>query len=1131
MMEVEAAEDGAADLLMECDEEEQEVWPQSPKRDEEADEGLDAALSPAQEEETDPPSVRVIPIPVQAGSSCSPPIVTDTVKSSAAPLGFMVNGRLVPLLPGGGGAELKLRSHPGGSASGFTRVQIPVTLTVHSPAGTHHINTTASLTTSVPSNTPPSPSPAAPPEPGPGSEAVHTPIITGVVSGEAAQKVLSDHNVNFKSTAPLTGLASPSQASSMQTKPAASQKNKSRSNSSSRSAAPHKLLRKGGVGPVPPPDCLVCMSHYKLIPELRGFVCLCSPEISQSLKNLKRKNRYSRRSRDKSKTPKTQPQASSKVPKTRPGPSAAKVVCPPLKTRRLSDDCLSDQLSSPTTPTNIRSHQQDQSEPLPDLSHGKLVILVEDFYYGLAPGRNLTKPNALGQKFTGPYRCIHCPKTLRNNIKLMSHMQQHVSMMSQQDADVDTLPLCPHCFRRFLSPFKLQSHLEAVHSQCASTATCKICELDFGSEPSFLWHMKTTHKPGEMPYVCQVCDFRSSFYSDVWSHFQEAHADTKYLLCQYCLRVLRSNTCYQQHFARHQKKHVFGCDKCRLHFLYVKERVEHNALHHRTHIRPPQLTGLKPGTKVHLTSGVGLTPCLVVKFSSQIKCLSWVRDFRAHFPSLVHCSLCRFITCCSTSYANHMIKSCQKLECVLCQFSTSSGDVMANHLIERPAHDCVMLTQPGNQVMVCGLCSDCAIASPLSVSQLSVVLSSLCHGVSQASRWHRTSPRLIQMWTEQQERGLSDRTWYWRTEKMAEWVLRQREQQLMVGEDVLLQTTRAALEQGSSQLDCYSWTVDFMLRRGLSLQPTTPPKNHNHKNKLPKTIRETSRTFIKSLCSQVSLLRHSVGCMDEFSIFIDSDGFNNQNREAFRFFSSSEDKPAFDVILSALSDGTFLTPLLFFSGGPSLVPDGFPENILLEARRAGFTDQERLQIWINKVWRPRVATSASLLMADIHRGHQSDEFKDSLSSVSSGVIFIPSGCSCRLQPLDVCVTPVLRDFLQARWTQLVSQGGLDGLGLDQLALTLACWLSEVSSTLNSEPNVLRRSEPLFDCIQPLETPEPKPEPDGLQLLLVMKEDRREEEVEQEEKEDVRSPTALRRVFEGDSDQETFHGFQDEDVND
>lgn len=85
-----------------------------------------------------------------------------------------------------------------------------------------------------------------------------------------------------------------------------------------------------------------------------------------------------------------------------------------------------------------------------------------------------------------------------------------------------------------------------------------------------------------------------------------------------------------------------------------------------------------------------------------------------------------------------------------------------------------------------------------------------------------------------------------------------------------------------------------------------------------------------------------------------------------------------------------------------------------------------------------------------------------------------------MQPLDVCVTPVLQEFLQvtppfspafssrpsspalicvhpqARWHQLVSQGGLDGLGLDQLALTLACWLSEVSSILNTNTHFLRR---------------------------------------------------------------------------
>lgn len=35
-------------------------------------------------------------------------------------------------------------------------------------------------------------------------------------------------------------------------------------------------------------------------------------------------------------------------------------------------------------------------------------------------------------------------------------------------------------------------------------AICKICELSFETEQVLLQHMKDNHKPGEMPYVCQV---------------------------------------------------------------------------------------------------------------------------------------------------------------------------------------------------------------------------------------------------------------------------------------------------------------------------------------------------------------------------------------------------------------------------------------------------------------------------------------------------------------------------------------------------------------------------------------------------------------------------------------------------
>ncbi|XP_073337747.1 pogo transposable element with ZNF domain isoform X1 [Pagrus major] len=1248
---VERTAGGAADLLMECDEEELDVYPQSPERDEEEEEeeeGLEAG------DETDPPPVRIIPIPVQPVSSCS--LKHNSTLQCSGPLGFRLNGRPISLLPEGAGVELKLRSHPEGSSSGFTSVQIPVTLTVHSPAGTQHINTTASLTTA-----------AAPAAVIPKTEP--TPIITGVVSGEAAQRVLSNHSVNFKFSPPVTGLKTPPSTSPVTLTSPRTTASAPRGGSKRR-APPPKLLHKGQLGPVSPPDCLVCRSQYKLIMELRGFMCLCSPEIAQSLKNLKKKKKKKHRRSKTSKSPK-EPQSASKVSKSRP--SAAKVTSPIQRTHRPSGDFVPVRFTSPVPPpvTACSPQVQNQSEPPSDQLRGKLVIMVEDFYYGSARGQSSITDSRTERKPAGPYRCIHCPHTLHNNIKLMSHMNQHVSTMSEQDGLADSASSCPHCFRPFTSPFKLQCHLEAVHSQYKSTAKCKICELEFGSEPSFLWHMKSAHKPGEMPYVCQVCDFRSSFYSDLWTHFEQLHADTKHLLCQYCLRVLRSNTCYQQHFARHQKKNVFSCDKCRLHFLYIRERTEHNLLHHRTHVRPPQLTGLKPGTKVTVRTysvvqgseneevpkkraalkvvDVDLPPPkqeaprrkpveslgpLLSNLNQQsedtgvsrpsqhcLECLTSFQDFRTHFPSLVHCSLCKFVTCCSTSYANHMINNhatCRKkpqyhsiflseprlshkLKCVSCTFTTCKGDVMANHLTERPDHHCIMLThnessmdgektmntqpadisssvtspssqgsgifipihllpsgQTSSQLSVKALTSpsplssppamtikflgprpqpDQCSVSPLSASQLSAVLSYLCHGLLQATRRSQASPQTIHSWIRQQEHHLSYRKWCWRTETLAEWVMSQREQQLSVSEDVLLQTARKALGENSYLTDCYSWAVDFLLRHELAVQPS-----QNHRGRLPRSIRDNSRVFIQLLSAQVqgkNVPPNFVASMDEFSIFIDQDQFSDQNPSALRLFGSPEEKPVFDVILSALSDGTLLPPLLFYRGTPSLLPEGFPGNVLLEARQEEFTDQDCHKIWINKVWKPHVASHwQSVLIVDVHRGHLRDEFRTSLTSLSTDVFFIPSGCCCRLQPLDVCVTPVLRDFLQARWTQLVSQGGLDGLGLDQLALTLACWLSEVSSTLNSETNVLRRSfasacnlqevedrgevvriiQALTEAlVQPLETSEPAPDPEPepeLELLLVMEEEKKQQE----------EPTALHQVFDGDRDQESFVGF-------
>ncbi|CAK6982763.1 pogo transposable element with ZNF domain [Scomber scombrus] len=1225
MEETVGSDDGGADLLMECDEDEEfeveqhdEALPAVPiiimedEEDEEEGEQVEVEMGEAN------PPVRVIPIPLLPLN----PFSHFSMPMSGVRRVFMVNGQMIPLWPGGGSTELKLLSHPSGSASGFTIVQIPDDALR---------------------------APPPPPEP------EHIPIITGVVSGEAAQKVLNEHNVNFIPQNPRQ--KSPD--------PPPSQKQAARGRG--RPAVPKKKpQRKGQPGQDFPPDCMVCLSPFKLITELRGLMCLCSPAIAQSLRILRRK-KPRRWIKHKKKINKSHT-------RTQPGYKSTS----PLQKRR-SDDFLSEQISSPP-PLSLKP---DPSDPPPEPPpHGKLVIMVEDFYYGTDPGPKTSKVQQPARKYTGPYRCIHCTQTLPNNIQLMSHMQQHVSSMSQQDEHMDSVSSCPHCYRHFSSAFKLQCHLEAVHSQYESTAKCKICELEFGSEPTFLWHMKSTHKPGEMPYICQVCDFRSSFYSDVWSHFLQTHADTNNLMCQYCLRVLRSSSCYQQHFARHQRKTVFSCDMCRLHFLYVKERVEHKTLHHTTHIKPTQLTGLKPGTKVTVRtySVVGgsendsqrrsAAPCKVVDVepgppppeppkrrpverlgpllsqltqdsealgvsrpSRCVECLTSVQDFSSHFPSLVHCSLCRFTTCCSTSYANHMINNhagyrkkpqyfsmfqsdcrylSERLRCESCSFSSCRGDVMANHLAERPEHCCVIgththteqikeniqtdsvtssggrggafipihllpSTQTPPQLSVKTLHPPSSLSSSpamtvkflgrrppeqssgLSVSQLSVLLFSLCHGLPQAARRFHLSPLTLLQLTEQRDRRLARLVWHWKTDRMAAWVLSQREQQLLLQEETLLETAQRALGDDSQLIERYGWAVDFMLRHHLSLQPISSRQRRG----LPRDIHVHSMATIRSLCAKVdgsALPPRSVGFMDELAVFINTEKFSNQNPAALKLFGSPGDSPLLDVVLSGLSDGTFLPPLLFFRGAAVDVPDGFPENVLLEARLEGFSDQERLHIWTQKVWRPHLASlpdSRSVLMVDVHRGHLTDEFHDDMRAASTELVFIPAGCCCRLQPLDLCITPVLREFLQAQWTQLVSQGGLDGLSLDQLALTLTCWFSEVSFMLNADRHILHRSftsvcnlqqeqqeekasmiRTLTEMlIQPpashLPLPPPHPPPaEQVELLLVMQQEEEEEEEERKWKQpSLRSPSSVCRVFDADSDQDSFLGFDDAEMDD
>ncbi|KAM3614066.1 uncharacterized protein V6R79_009531 [Siganus canaliculatus] len=341
----------------------------------------------------------------------------------------------------------------------------------------------------------------------------------------------------------------------------------------------------------------------------------------------------------------------------------------------------------------------------------RVVMSVEEFYYGTVEGDlSLRAPPPLGVK-SATFTCQICAHLAENNLRLMQHMLQHSDLVGAGAGSGDQRRCCRFCYRQFSSPAQLQSHQQQVHGSVRSSSMCRICEWAFENEPAFLNHMKSNHKPGEMPYACQVCLFRSSFYSDVLQHFASFHRDSRFLLCVFCLKVTRNQTTYQQHLMRHQVNQAFHCNRCRLQFVFLKDKMQHKLENHRSFHRPAQLEGLPPGSKVTIrtfgkskpavTSSGGrllqspspLIQPINIKSEQQrspiqtsptpsrsprsqmkklfgrrvtsrfsngerllcLECGTDASDFSAHYPTHVRCLLCPYSSCCSRAYASHMI--------------------------------------------------------------------------------------------------------------------------------------------------------------------------------------------------------------------------------------------------------------------------------------------------------------------------------------------------------------------------------------------------------------------------------------------------------------------------------------------
>ncbi|KAG7234028.1 hypothetical protein INR49_005990 [Caranx melampygus] len=353
----------------------------------------------------------------------------------------------------------------------------------------------------------------------------------------------------------------------------------------------------------------------------------------------------------------------------------------------------------------------------------------------------------------------------------------------------------------------------------------------------------------------------------------------------------------------------------------------------------------------------------------------------------------------------------------------------------------------------------------LTARQLRITMFALCDGLRQASRVFSTETHLIWAWMKEARKRLKQTEQEHQVhgeDRMVAWVLSMREQQLPITESNLFHKASTLKKKGGfsdSFRISYDWAVSFLVQHRLGVR--TIGRAATLTRTLPASLEakvKSFREFTQRIIQDHKLSERSVATMDELCLFVDLRLVQDKSRrsEALELTGSL---PLVTVYLTALADGTMLPSMVL--ANRQLAEKALPEFIVLEAGPESLLVEEALDLWTNKVWLQHMSNLSqpgkSMLVSDRHREHMGDQFLTSISGAGTLPAVIPAGCSFCLQPLEVCVKPVLQRFLLLRWAKFIAGNStlLEEASPQRLqanvAQLLVDWVEEEDEETNQKP--------------------------------------------------------------------------------
>ncbi|CAI7826168.1 unnamed protein product [Closterium sp. NIES-53] len=148
--------------------------------------------------------------------------------------------------------------------------------------------------------------------------------------------------------------------------------------------------------------------------------------------------------------------------------------------------------------------------------------------------------------------------------------------------------------------------------------------------------------------------------------------------------------------------------------------------------------------------------------------------------------------------------------------------------------------------------------------------------------------------------------------------------------------------------------------------------------------------------------------------------------------SAGYQKERVTVMLACTADGMKLRPWVFFKR--KTVPKGvFPPDVVVSCHENGWMDANGVIQWLEECVKPFLKPGfgrharSSMVVLDSYRGHLTDAVKEKFRELNCVPAIIPSGCTAKVQPLDVSINKSFKASVRQQYQKWFQEEGQEQL--------------------------------------------------------------------------------------------------------